>query len=1039
MVFSSTPQYSETQQQPAIEIDDTLKCISHLPPCFRSLFSFRYFNAVQSEAFGEVYTTDNNIVVSAPTGSGKTVLFELAVLRLLSKTLTSGHEYIHSPGRYKIIYVAPMKALHNDGKPALVFCSTRKGSQDAAQHLATEFSKNGPYNNPLVTNQQQCDRLQAASLSTQDKVLQSCIRHGVAFHNGGLDQKNRTLVESLFLRGDLQIICTTATLAVGVNLPAHLVVIKSTQIYNKEKGGYVEYDRASILQMSGRAGRPQFDKTGKVVIMTRQETVYLYENLMSGSQPVESELLKSIIEHLNAEIVLLTSINELVKYGMVTTDEYNYVLQPAEPGKLMAQSYLSFETMKSISQTPPGAKMEDVLGVLCRSKELSWIKLRRSEKKFLNDINNESSSRIRYHVMTPGGKVKRRIQDDYEKIFILINDTLSGDPSNLDFTMSQDVKGICTNGNRIATCMGRYFIFSKRYMESLSALCLAKCLRHHLWDTSQFLLKQLTGVGHVTAKALLAAGIDSFEKLRQSDPRRLESLTGRKYPFGNQIKEVLESLPPSVDVTIAEGEKGKYSGKLEFRISLKRACFPKTTGKKNFVYLLVGNEQSNSLVFHEKICLETFASPYNITVSTSFTGPGATLVASVVHEDFVGIDIHTRFEIGPPVQDGNVHRTPAAEAARAPELKERLQVRTPAVEAEGKSGELQQAHIPEERDDQDFEPPSFSLLEEEEIRPPSSLASVTGGHFEQTSDSGNGMLEESKEWSNNIWSTTTEEGEKQQLVGGNKPKRKPSKFSENEDEMFKSVSRKVQKLSAASKGPLTAPHCPSSSGACTPVPRGWPASRPAPFPRGSMSSLLSARSAGSRSTFINGGSRDSQTLGHQETRRESAFSSQPGTVASWASEANHGGDGPQWGSVQRRNLFAGLCASQEKQVVSSPVIHGNSNNPEGTSPLKESPMANCMNSLFEDLLDHPPTAVPTEETRIAGRTLQAESQPILFKPDLKRFVREFVKRPLTSRNEVLRKISHFERSSDCYVIPVQNQHKEEAQDDACNGSLFSFL
>ncbi|CAI7888224.1 unnamed protein product [Closterium sp. NIES-54] len=110
-----------------------------------------------------------------------------------------------------------------------------------------------------------------------------------------------------------------------------------------------------------------------------------------------------------------------------------------------------------------------------------------------------------------------------------------------------------------------------------------------------------------------------------------------------------------------------------------------------------------------------YCSPYNITVSTSFTGPGATLVASVVHEDFVGIDIHTRFDIGPRVQGDNVHRTSAAEAARAPELKERLQVRTTAVEAEGKSGELQQARIPEERDDQDFEPPSFSLLEEEDI------------------------------------------------------------------------------------------------------------------------------------------------------------------------------------------------------------------------------------------------------------------------------------------------------------------------------------
>ncbi|GJP53633.1 hypothetical protein CLOM_g12786 [Closterium sp. NIES-68] len=300
--------------------------------------------------------------------------------------------------------------------------------------------------------------------------------------------------------------------------------------------------------------------------------------------------------------------------------------------------------------------------------------------------------------MTPGGKVKRRIQDDHEKIFILINDTLSGDPSNLDFTMSQDVKGICTNGNRIATCMGRYFFFAKRYMESLSSLCLAKCMRHHLWDTSQFLLKQLTGVGHVTAKALLAAGIDSFDKLQQSDPRRIESLTGRKYPFGNQIKEALDALPPSVEVTIAEAEGGNHPGRHEFRINLTRACFPKTTGKKNFVYLLVGNEQSNSLLFHEKIC------PYNITVSTSSTGPGSALVASVVHEDFVGLDLHTRIEIGPPVHEANVHCGSAADAAQPPRPKERIPNRTAALGAEAKAGKLQHPCVREESDDQDFEP-----------------------------------------------------------------------------------------------------------------------------------------------------------------------------------------------------------------------------------------------------------------------------------------------------------------------------------------------
>ena len=53
----------------------------------------------------------------------------------------------------------------------------------------------------------------------------------------------------------------------GVNLPAHLVVIKSTQHYNK--GTYEEYDQSQILQMIGRAGRPQYDTTATAVIMTK--------------------------------------------------------------------------------------------------------------------------------------------------------------------------------------------------------------------------------------------------------------------------------------------------------------------------------------------------------------------------------------------------------------------------------------------------------------------------------------------------------------------------------------------------------------------------------------------------------------------------------------------------------------------------------------------------------------------------------------------------------------------------------------------------
>jgi len=45
--------------------------------------SFTHFNLVQSKVFDDVMYTDSPLVASAPTGSGKTVLFELAIVRLL--------------------------------------------------------------------------------------------------------------------------------------------------------------------------------------------------------------------------------------------------------------------------------------------------------------------------------------------------------------------------------------------------------------------------------------------------------------------------------------------------------------------------------------------------------------------------------------------------------------------------------------------------------------------------------------------------------------------------------------------------------------------------------------------------------------------------------------------------------------------------------------------------------------------------------------------------------------------------------------------
>ena len=99
-------------------------------------------------------------------------------------------------------------------------------------------------------------------------------------------------------------ICCTSTLAVGVNLPCHLVIIKNTISYQND--GIKEYSDLEVTQMLGRAGRPQFDHTAVAVIITKQEKVKKYQKLFSGDELLESCLHLNLIDHLNAEIGLGT-------------------------------------------------------------------------------------------------------------------------------------------------------------------------------------------------------------------------------------------------------------------------------------------------------------------------------------------------------------------------------------------------------------------------------------------------------------------------------------------------------------------------------------------------------------------------------------------------------------------------------------------------------------------------------------------------------------------------------------------------------------
>ncbi|KAL9366988.1 hypothetical protein Peur_038187 [Populus x canadensis] len=780
----------------------TLKSVSDLPPPFRSIFSFRYFNSLQSECFPVCYHSDVNMVISAPTGSGKTVLFELCILRLLSRFISEGR-FVHVKGMLKTIYIAPSKALvqeklrdwtqkfgslgincleltgdnefyntrtiqeadiilttpekfdsvtryrikdgglsffsdiglllidevhllndprgaaleaivsrikmlaHNPemksnplscvrflavsatipniedlaewlnvpvqgikrfgeemrpvklttkvfdilmhysrGKSALVFCSTRKGAQEAALKLSQTAMTFG-YSNPFIKDKEQQERLREASLSCSDKQLQSYILYGVGYHNGGLCLKDRSLIEGLFLKGDIKILCTTNTLAHGINLPAHTVVIKSTQHFNKEKGLYMEYDRSMIQQ------------------------VHLYENLLSGCEMVESQLLSCVTEHLTAEIVQLTvsdiaraiewmkcsylfetsmnfqnpehyavkkgisrdriekqmqeitvqKVNELSHHQMIWTDKDGFLLKPLEPGRLMTRYYLKFNTMKHVMQTPENCSLEDALNVICHAEEIAWIQLRRNEKKLLNDINIDKDCRIRFHINGDKQKRKKRIQTREEKIFVLANDCLTGDPSVHDLSLTQDMNSISSNGCRIAKCMKEYFIFKRNYKGAINSTLLAKSLYQKLWDDSPYLLKQLPGIGMVTAKALHSMGIKSFDTLAEADPRRIEILSGRKFPFGNHIKDSLLSLPPKVNMSIEENECHRR-GMSKFVVTLTRLSQPLQSSKRHYADMKL-----RSFVFH--------CSPYSATILLSIPQQKKlTLKANLIFEEY---------------------------------------------------------------------------------------------------------------------------------------------------------------------------------------------------------------------------------------------------------------------------------------------------------------------------------------------------------------------------------------------------------------------
>ncbi|KAF2863346.1 Sec63-domain-containing protein [Piedraia hortae CBS 480.64] len=203
----------------------------------------------------------------------------------------------------EICYVKALEQVEKH-QQMLVFVHSRKETAKTAKYIrdkALELETTDKFlgNSPATRAILQEEVSQASNADLKDLMP-----YGFGIHHAGMTRADRTAVEDLFAARHIQVLVCTATLAWGVNLPAHAVVIKGTQIYSPEKGSWVELSPQDVLQMLGRAGRPQYDTFGEGIIITTHNELPYYLSLMNQQLPIESQFISRLADNLNAEVVL---------------------------------------------------------------------------------------------------------------------------------------------------------------------------------------------------------------------------------------------------------------------------------------------------------------------------------------------------------------------------------------------------------------------------------------------------------------------------------------------------------------------------------------------------------------------------------------------------------------------------------------------------------------------------------------------------------------------------------------------------------------
>lgn len=141
----------------------------------------------------------------------------------------------------------------HQGKKIIAFIHSRS----TCKRLAETIAKAG-FRSRCELSQELKEQLQTLeSEELRDTFTNTLFPCGVAYHHGGLSQAARDIVESEFSRenGALSVILATETLAIGVNLPADVIVVYDTEHRSSEDDRVHPIDTQTYKNHIGRAGR----------------------------------------------------------------------------------------------------------------------------------------------------------------------------------------------------------------------------------------------------------------------------------------------------------------------------------------------------------------------------------------------------------------------------------------------------------------------------------------------------------------------------------------------------------------------------------------------------------------------------------------------------------------------------------------------------------------------------------------------------------------------------------------------------------------